>query len=234
MHSKTRDLLTRNWQSEANLSLFLFFLIVVGFVLPSVGFAKNSSLYYAITFSVLSVVGSAIAWGDRRLFVPTSLLCFVAIVTRWASFWRPTNTLILWDASTAMAAIFVITAVLLSQVFRSGPITAWRLQGAIAAYLCIGFGWSDAYHIVALLDPGAFKLAEGEIWVQTNWINYSFGMLTTVGYAGIVTESPVAHSLGSAEAITGQLYLAVLLARLVSMRVSTARKGADESSTPRS
>jgi len=35
MHSKTRDLLARGWQSEANLSLFLFLLILVGFVLPS-------------------------------------------------------------------------------------------------------------------------------------------------------------------------------------------------------
>jgi uncharacterized OsmC-like protein len=52
-------------------------------------------------------------------------------------------------------------------------------------------------------------------------------MLTTVGYARIVPVDPLAHSLGSCEALTGQLYLAVLLARLVSMQVSAAGKGAD-------
>jgi hypothetical protein len=68
MHSKTRDLLTRSWQSEANLSLFLFLLIVVGFVLPSLGFEKNNlPLYADIAFTVVLVVGTAIAWGDRRL-----------------------------------------------------------------------------------------------------------------------------------------------------------------------
>jgi hypothetical protein len=49
-------------------------------------------------------------------------------------------------------------------------------------------------------------------------------MLTTVGYQGILPV-PVAHTLGSGEAVAGQLYLAVLVARLVSMQVSSAAKG---------
>jgi hypothetical protein len=47
-------------------------------------------------------------------------------------------------------------------------------------------------------------------------------MLTTVGYTGIVPVHPLAHTLGSGEAVTGQLYLAVLVARLVSMHASVA------------
>jgi Ion channel len=60
---------------------------------------------------------------------------------------------------------------------------------------------------------------------------YSFGMLTTVGYAGIVPVYPLAHTLGCGEALTGQLYLAVLVARLVSMQLSAAGKVVDESYT---
>jgi hypothetical protein len=81
------------------------------------------------------------------------------------------------------------------------------------------------------LDHGAFSDAGSDVSLQT-WVNYSFGMLTTVGYQGILPAHPVAHSLGSLEAVTGQLYLAVLVARLVSMQVSTPWKGPDESSTP--
>jgi hypothetical protein len=95
-----------------------------------------------------------------------------------------------------------------------------RVQGAIAAYLCLGFGWAHAYHIAALLNPGAFSSVGSDLSAATSWVNYSFGMLTTVGYAGIVPVHPLAHSLGAAEALTGQLYLAVLVARLVSMQVS--------------
>jgi hypothetical protein len=234
MSSKARDLLARGWQSEANLSLFLFLLILVGFVLPSLGFEKrNSSLYENIVFSVVLVVGTAIAWGERRLFVPTSLVVFVSIVLRWVAWRTPTKALVLWSVSTGMVAILMITAVLLWQVFRSGPVTVMRIQGAIAAYLSIGASWAHAYHIAALLDPGAFDAAGSDVSANSSWINYSFGMLTTVGYEGIVPVHPLAHTLGSAEAVTGQMYLAVLVARLVSMQVSAAAKNADESTIPR-
>ena len=226
MHAKTRDLLNLRWESGANLSLFLFLLVVVGFVLPSIGVEKNNlPLYADITFSIVLIVGAAIAWGNRRLFVLTSLVVIVAIVVRWATWWWPTNTLLLWRVSTGLAAILTITAVLLWQVFRSGPVTAMRVQGAIAAYLCLGFGWAHAYHIAALLDPGAFNPAGRGVSAVSGWVNYSFGMLTTVGYEGIVPVHPVAHTLGSGEAVTGQLYLAVLVARLVSMQISSAQTG---------
>ncbi len=122
-----------------------------------------------------------------------------------------------------LVAIATITAVLLWRVFRPGPVTVTRVQGAIAAYLCLGFAWAHAYHLAALLDPGAFTAAGSSVSAASTWANYSFGMLTTVGYSGIVPVHPLAHTLGTAEAVTGQLYLAVLVARLVSMQASSSR-----------
>ena len=224
MHAKSSDLLTPGWKSEANLALFLFLLVVVGFVLPSTGVEKNNLPLYADTaFSVLLLVGTAIAWEDRRLFVLTSLVSLVALVVRWATWWTPTHTLVLWSVATGLAAILTITAVLLWRVFRPGPVTVMRVQGAIAAYLCLGFAWAHAYHLAALLNPGAFTAAGSSVSCASTWVNYSFGMLTTLGYEGIVPVHPLAHTLGSGEAVTGQLYLAVLVARLVSAQVSSAR-----------
>jgi hypothetical protein len=221
MPLKTRDLLTRSWQSQANLALFLLLLILTTFVLPAVGFEKNSlPLYDRVAGSLVAVMGTAIAWRNRKLFLLTSLVVIVAIAFRWATWWRPTHTLRLWSASTGLAAITMITVVLLWQVFRAGPVTGMRIQGAIAAYLCLAFGWAHAYHIAALVDPNAFNAAGTDVSVAIHWVNYSLGMLTTLGYSGIVATDPVAHTLCSAEAVTGQLYLAVLVARLVSMHVS--------------
>jgi hypothetical protein len=231
MPLKTRDLLTRIWQSQANLSLFLFLLILTAFVLPSVGFEKNSLRFYDdAAASVVAVVGTAIAWRNRKLFLLTSVAVIVAIAFRWATWWRPTQTLSLWSASTGLAAIIMITVVLLWQVFRPGPVTGMRVQGALAAYLCLAFGWAHAYHIAALVDPNAFNATGIDLSVVLHWINYSFGMLTTLGYAGIVPNDPVAHTLCSAEAVTGQLYLAVLVARLVSMHVSAEEQSKQDRS----
>jgi hypothetical protein len=123
--------------------------------------------------------------------------------------------------------------VLLWQVFRSGPVTGMRVQGAIAAYLLLAFGWSHAYRIGALVEPNAFNAAGTDVSVAIHWVNYSFGMLTTLGYAGIVPTDPVAHTLCSAEAVTGQLYLAVLVARLVSMHISAEEQSKQERSAGR-
>jgi hypothetical protein len=226
LEPKALDLLTRGWQSQASLSLFLFLLILMAFVIPSVRFANINTLalYEDIGFASVSIVGAAIAWRNRKLFLLTSLVAIVAILLRWATWWRPTNALFLWSISVGLAAILTLTAVLLWQVFRSGPVTVMRIQGAIAAYLCLGFGWAHAYHLAALLDPHAFEAAGSNVSFAISWVNYSFGMLTTVGYGGFVPVDPLAHTLTSAEAVTGQFYLAVLVARLVSMQVSDSRK----------
>jgi hypothetical protein len=223
MRSKPRDLLARSWQSQASLSLFLFVLVFVAFVLPSVGVEKGN-VSDDIGFSVVVVFGSAIAWGNRRLFVLTSLTSIVAVVLRWTAWWKPTNTIILWSVSATLAATLAITAVLLWQVLGPGPVTMMRVQGAIAAYLCIGCSWANAYHIAAILNPGAFSSTGSDVSLTRVWLNYSFGMLSTVGFTGVAPVTPLAHTLGSAEAMMGQLYLAVLVARLVAMQLSSEAK----------
>ena len=156
------------------------------------GFEKSSLHFYNdAVASVVAVVGTAIAWRNRKLFLLTSVAVIVAIAFRWVTWRRPTQTVKLWSASTGLAAIIMITVVLLWQMFRSGPVTGMRIQGAIAAYLCLAVGWAHAYHIAALVDPNAFNTAGTDISVH--WMNYSFGMLTTLRYAGIVATDPVAR-----------------------------------------
>ena len=99
--------------------------------------------------------------------------------------------------------------------------------------LLLALGWAHAYHIAELVDPNAFGIAGIEVSAPIHWMNYSFGVLTTLGYAGIVPTDPVAHTLCSAEAVTGQLYLAVLVARLVSMLISAEEQSKQERSAGR-
>jgi len=229
MHVKTGDFSILAWWSEANLSIFLLLLVLVGFVFPSLGVEKNNlSLYSDIAFSIVLIVGAVVGWGNRKLFALTALVGGVALVVRWAKWGMPTATMELWSAATGLAAILMMTVVLFWRVFRPGPVTWMRVQGAIAAYLCLGFGWAHAYHVVALLDPGAFRTTSSDPSAVSSWVNYSFGMLTTLGYEGIGPVHPLAHTLGTGEAVTGQLYLAVLVARLVSAQVSSAHQNSKE------
>jgi hypothetical protein len=105
MPLKTRDLLTRSWQSQANLSLFLLLLILAAFLLPSVGFEKNSLHFYDdAAASVVAVARTAIVWRNRKLFLLTSVAVIVAIAFRGGTWWRPTQTVRLWSALTVSFA----------------------------------------------------------------------------------------------------------------------------------
>ncbi len=89
-------------------------------------------------------------------------------------------------------------------------------------YLLLGFIWAHAYELVALWHPGAFA---GAVDGSLPWTYYSFVTLTTVGYGDITPVHPLARAVAVLEALTGQLYLAIMLARLVSLELQSRRDG---------
>ena len=117
-----------------------------------------------------------------------------------------------------------MAVVVLTQVFREGTITFNRIQGAIAAYLLLGLFWAFVYELVSLQWPAAFASAS-PVGVSPNedlssrFIYFSLVTLTTMGYGDITPVHPIARSLATMEALLGQLFPAVLLARLVSMEL---------------
>lgn len=217
---RAKGLIRESWQSQANLSLFLLLEILIAFILPSLGFGKeDTALYSDIGFSVLLISGIAIAWGQWTLFVLTSVVCLEVLIVRWIEWSHHTPRLQLWSDWSTMAAVAMIALVLLSQIFRPGRVSHLRIQGAIAVYLLFGVLWAHAYHIASLVHVGAFRGPADELSNVSGWAYYSFVTLTTVGYGDITPVSQVARTLSIAEALTGQLYLAVLIARLVAMEI---------------
>src|SRR5271165_1560186 len=232
VREKARALITESWQSQANLSFFLALLVFVGFVLPSLGFGKDDEMLYSdMAFSLMMISGVAIAWGQRKQFLLAGFVGSAALAVRWMAKFTPTPTLQLWADEWSVAAILAIALVLLSQVlFRKGPVTLNRIQGAIAVYLLFGIGWAHAYHIAEIVHPGSFNSAAGTMSNISDWGYFSFVTLSTVGYGDITPVRPIARSLAVAEALTGQLYLAITIARLVAMEVVSWQSRMDRNS----
>ena len=112
---------------------------------------------------------------------------------------------------------------MLRQTLAPGRVTLRRIEGAIAAYLLIGLIFAGAYELVGALAPGAFLRNGAPMAAHAlggDFVFFSFVTLTTTGYGDMVPVHPVARSLALLEAITGQLFLAVVLARLVSLEIA--------------
>jgi len=193
---------------------------LIAFILPAVGFGREDfHRYTAIGYSVMLVSGVAIGWGRPKVFVPAAIIGAAALVVRWLVFFRPTPTLLLTNDWTTIAAVAAVAVILLTQIFRGGRVTHMRIQGAIAVYLLFGAAWAHAYHIAAATHPGAFNFPPGEHAELADWNYFSFITLTTVGYGDITPVHPIVRTLAVAEALTGQLFLAVMIARLVAMEI---------------
>jgi hypothetical protein len=126
----------------------------------------------------------------------------------------------------AMVNFTLLALAVLRQSLAPGRVTLRRIEGAVAAYLLIGLIFAGAFDLVAALAPGAF-LANGQPMAARalggDFTFFSFVTLTSTGYGDLVPAHRVARSLAILEAITGQLYLAIVLARLVSLEISDRR-----------
>jgi voltage-gated potassium channel Kch len=219
------DGLLRFWAADRGLSLFLALLIAVVFVLPVFSrLGPLGSLAGDIVLSALLVAG-ALTLPERRWMrwaVPP--FAVIALLIRWVSVAMDSAYLVAWRELSTLVTLILFAAVVAGQVYRSGPVTYHRILGAVAVYLLLGLIWANAYGLLQQLRPDAFAGMLNEAFISQTWIYYSFVTLTTVGYGDITPVHPVARSLAIGEALTGQLYLAITLARLVSLHVSTRAK----------
>jgi hypothetical protein len=113
--------------------------------------------------------------------------------------------------------LLFLTALVLA-VIRSKKVTGNSIYGIVCVYLLLGVTFGTGYDFIETLQPGSFRLnVEGQDpalgW--RNFIFYSFMTLTTIGYGDITPATHVTQSLAILEGVTGVLYVAVLIARIV-------------------
>jgi hypothetical protein len=220
-----RALIVQTWQSQANLSFFLVLLVVTVFVLPVLQVRQTRfGLIGSIVYSLVLISGVAVGWGRRGLFVTAACATVPALFVRWLAWFSPGGSIQIWSEALSLISVVVIAYVLLAQVFREGPINVMRVQGAVAAYLLLGVAYAYAYQLDSHFNPAAVATTEGTVSTFIDWIYFSFCTLSTLGYGDIVPTSRMSRSLAIGEAISGQLYLAILIARLVAMQVSDGDK----------
>ena len=212
--------LTRFWADDKGLSLFSALILIVVFVIPP--FLEPGSgrrLAGDIAYALLLISGVR-ALGEQRLARRVLLpVAFVALTLELGSW--VVSVPAAWVLGSSLLSLLLFLGVVLVHTLRAGPVTFHRLLGAVAAYLLLGIIWAYAYELVALLRPpafsGAVNLADG----PRAFYYFSFVTLTTVGYGDVLPVHPAARSLAMLEAVTGPLYLAILVARLVSLAVQS-------------
>ncbi len=232
-----RALLARAAITPANLLRGRFtgltIVLLTLWLVPSViGQKSIRELGAALAFSVLLIF--AIWSAGRRLRIVMVTLAVPTVIGHWALLVKPSP--MLRPAVFGVTTVFFIflTLVILFAVFQDQAVTADTIVGAVCAYFLIGLTWGIAYALLITLSPDAFSispgLANGSEWGSptssfTPLLQYySFTTLATIGYGDITPVAAGARALSVLEGITGQLYLAVLIARLVGLHTARSRE----------
>jgi hypothetical protein len=219
--------------------VFLFCALVAFYVLtpvvhqlrggldPAVPPLVEGLLFVALLFATVVSVSKGRAWTLLALLLalPTGALWLLGIV-------------VTSGGVEVIRHLFMITflgfviCVTLRVIFDSREVTFNIVCASLCIYLLLGLVWALVYSVDDVLDPTAFTCTVDAAKHQsrlrvgggdTTVLYFSFVTLTTLGYGDIVPTSPISRMLASTEAIAGQLYLTVLVARLVGLYIAHPR-----------
>src|SRR5947208_7836689 len=188
---------------------------------PFVEEIEGGELIVSGLFSLVLLAGIVAVADRKRVLVIAIVLAIPAIAGRWINHFRPDLAPPAVFLTAGLVLIAFVVANLLRFVLRAPSVNVEVLCASISAYLMLGLMWTMAYWLVDQLTPGgAFSFNTNAGPRSMNGFTgfyFSFITLSTVGYGDITPVSRIARWLAAMEAMTGLLYVAVLIARLVAL-----------------
>lgn len=124
---------------------------------------------------------------------------------------------------TYLIYIGVVIIFMLHKIFSEERVTADTVKGSISVYILIGMWWQILYTTIWVLNPSSFDLHDSRI-NSPDFFYFSFTTMTTLGYGDIIARSHTAKTAAMLQAVTGQMYIGILIARLVSLHILHSNK----------
>ena len=214
------------WDLEESLSTFLWLLMAFVFVAAPISQLRPGfDMFFHLCFGVVLVAGIWATIDSPRTACIAAVLVAVSIGSFVVLFMLGTDgPMPLISEICDLPPLSLFLVVIIKQIMKDGPVTTHRVKGGVATYMLIGMIWAKLYSVISLAAPGAFTGATG-LNSSLSFLYFSFVTLTTVGYGDILPVNEFARSLANAEALIGQLFPAIFIARLVSLEVESRHRG---------
>lgn len=200
---------------------FLITLVLFIVSAPFVKMLPNGTFIDGGILTAVLISGVVAVGRSRRILLVAVLLAAPVVVARWAHELFQQQVSPGFYLVPALVFITFLIGHLLYFILRASHVNSEVLCAGLSAYLLIGLAWMFAYMLLAENNPHAFgfTVASDASHQMSAFDAYyfSFITMTTVGYGDIVPLSDVARMLATVEAVTGTLFMAVMIARLVSL-----------------
>jgi voltage-gated potassium channel len=187
-------------------------------------------LILEIFITILMVLGLYIIGATNRTVTVAVLIALLAFTTIGFNVLLQSKNLLIMGLALEITFFSLTVTTIIRHVLTYKKVTADKIYGAICAYLLIGIIWALIYTLLENAMPNSFTFAHGVSLDYEHvfsyrfyfgpFIYYSFVTLTTLGYGDIVPIAIPAQVFSALEAVIGQLYVAVLIARLVGLHIT--------------
>ncbi len=149
------------------------------------------------------------------------ILLLPVIVAIWLTYFMHIPYLrLVGDCCSILFFAFTIS-IILSTLFREVEVTLDVIYGAIVVFLLMAIMWAFMFDVISTLRPDSFQVTANSLHgTRVQFIYYSFVTITTVGYGDILPVSLTARAFSIVEMVVGQVYLVVLIARLVGINIT--------------
>ena len=207
-----RTLINLSSYKMFNFMVSILLLLILSSLLEG---TKYGYLVLNTTSTVVFILGVHAVGTTRRNLILLVLLGLPWFFAEWFFIDSPRTVF------TSVLFFFFVTGAIFNHILHTKDVTADTLYGAVCVYLLLGLLWASFYGLLEYLSPGAMffsNSADSFKEATTNeLIYYSYLTLAALGYGDVTFLSPVGRIMSVLEAITGQLFLAFLVARLVSI-----------------
>jgi voltage-gated potassium channel Kch len=212
-------------RSLGNTALFILTLITL-FLVPVFPLALHKNLYDILFSAILLMAALAMEKNRKIIFI----FALVAFITERFSEALDLSYLNALSRSINMIFFVIIVISLILQVARTRKVTAQVILASINGYLLTGILFALMIALLMWLDPESYSFSRHadfsgrHIYYFSDYLYFGFVTLTTVGYGDVVPLKPLSKSLSNLTSVTGQIYIAVIIAMLVGKYASVQNK----------
>ena len=208
------------WRHLALLIAILLLFIAT----PAVVALPRGMLVINIFVAIVFVTGTYALSPRKQLFVVAIVLSAVTVTLAFVLLFYPRPWVKIASTCCIIILVSYFSVTILRYVLHGTRVTTDKIFAAICVYMFIGYAWEFAYALAEELQPSAFMALSSPqpndyVGRVLEMRYFSFTTLTTLGYGDIVPHSAAARTLAVLEAVTGQIYLTVLVARLVGLYI---------------
>ena len=204
------------------LIVFNVVLIVLG---PFVQGFIGLRLFMEVLFSIIFITTIYAVSHNRLHIIIAAILLIPALIAVWTpDIPRHNIQLTIGYLCGLIVLAFAIISIL-KYIFTQETVTRQTISAAVAVYLLLALMWTFIYRIIDNLYPGSFAVAHDPLRGAENvYLYFSLVTITTLGYGDITPVGSHAIAFSVLEAITGQIYLVVVVAWFVGLYISKKSK----------